>query len=204
MFKRLPLLVLAQLLALTGWAGEPPFLMAVEDVFTISGRGTVVTGRVERGSIQVGQPLELVGLEKDAQTQVVHIEVFRKLLTRVETGQNCGLLLRGLQRDQILRGQVLATPGSIQAHTTFSANTNWLPKDKGGRTTPITAEYRPYCQFRTASVTGEILDLTGSLEPSGDTPLKIRLQQPVALEKGQTFTISMGSRTIANGTITEL
>ena len=204
MQKRIYLLALAQLLALTGRAGEPPFLLSVEDVFSISGRGTVVTGRVERGSIKIGQAVELVGLGKDAKAEIVGIEVFRKQLNQVEAGTNCGLLLRGVTRNQVLRGQVLAAPGSIQAHREFSAKTSWLPKEKGGRTTAITADYHPYCQFRTASVTGDLVDLPASVEPGSETILKIRLQEPVAMEKGQAFTISMGSRTVANGTVTEL
>ncbi len=204
MLKRLHLLMLAQLLALTGWAGETPFLMSVEDVFSISGRGTVVTGRVERGRIKIGQPVELVGLGKDAKTVVSSIEAFRKQLDQAEAGTNCGILLRGLTRDQVLRGQVLAAPGSIQAHTEFSATTNWLPKEKGGRTTPLTSAYLPYCQFRSAGVTGELLDLPPNLEPTSETNLKIRLQQPVAMEKGQTFNILMGPRTVATGTVTEV
>lgn len=198
------MLVLAKLLALTGWAGETPFLMTVEDVFSISGRGTVVTGRVERGTIKVGQAVELVGLGKDAKAVVSGIEALRKQLGQAEAGTDCGILLRGLNRDQVLRGQVLATPGSIQAHTEFSATTNWLPKEKGGRTTPLTSAYLPYCQFRSAGVTGQLLDLPQSLEPGSETNLKIRLQQPVAMEKGQTFTILMGSRTVATGTVTDL
>lgn len=204
MFNRISLLALVQLLVLTGRAGPAPFLMTVEDVFSISGRGTVVTGRVERGSITVGQPVDLVGLGKDAKSKVLSVESFRKLLDKAEAGQNYGILLQGVSRDQVVRGQVLAAPGSIQAHSEFRATTNWVPKDKGGRTTPITSEYRPYCQFRSASVTGQLVDLEGSVEPGSETHLKIRLQEPVALEKGQAFIISMGSRTVANGTVSEV
>ncbi|MBX3170391.1 MAG: hypothetical protein KF760_23495 [Candidatus Eremiobacteraeota bacterium] len=187
---------------LTGWAGEPPFLMAVEDVFSITGRGTVVTGRVERGSIKKGQAVDLVGLSKDARTEVVAIESFRKQLDQAEAGKTYGILLKGLTRDQIVRGQVLARPDSIQAHSVFTANTAWLAKEQGGKSKAVTADYRPYCRFRTASVSGELVDLADSVQPGGEARLKFRLQEPVALELGQIFIISEGSRTVANGTVT--
>lgn len=199
--KRLHLLLVIQLLALTGWAGEAPFLLSVEDVFAISGRGTVVTGRVERGSVKVGQAVELVGLGKDARTVVTGIEVFRKQLDQADAGQNCGLFVRGLMRNQVVRGQVLAEPGSIQAYREFSAKIRWVPKDKGGLTKPLTSSFRPLCQFRTARVTGEPVDLPEGLEPSGESELKLRLQEPVALEKGQAFVLEMGSRKVAEGTV---
>lgn len=180
-----------------------PFLLPVEDVFSISGRGTIVTGRVERGAISVGDWVELVGIKETRRVQVNGVEMFRKPLEVAQEGDNVGLLLRGVERDEIERGMVLAAPGSITPHTRFQASVRILPKEEGGRHAPFFETYRPQFYFRTTDVTGAIGLPEGvdMVAPGDSLNLSVELVEPIALEKGQRFAIREGGRTIGEGTV---
>ncbi|WP_151409903.1 elongation factor Tu [Anaerococcus sp. Marseille-P9784] len=184
-----------------------PFLMPVEDVMTISGRGTVATGRVERGTLKVGDTVEIVGLtEKTSQAVVTGVEMFHKSLAQAESGDNVGILLRGVQRDEISRGQVLAKPGSVHPHTEFEGQVYVLTKEEGGRHTPFFSGYRPQFFFRTTDVTGDI-QLEEGVEmvmPGDNATFKITLQKPIALEEGLRFAVREGGRTVASGVVTKV
>jgi elongation factor Tu len=184
-----------------------PFLMSVEDVFSITGRGTVATGRIERGRIKVGEGVEIVGLIEQPLTSVVTgVEMFRKLLDEGEAGDNAGLLLRGIEKTQIRRGMVICKPGSITPHTEFKCEVYVLSKDEGGRHTPFFQKYRPQFYFRTTDVTGEV-ELNAGTEmvmPGDNTSLKVKLIQPIAMEKGLKFAIREGGRTVGAGQVTEI
>jgi elongation factor Tu len=184
-----------------------PFLMSVEDVFSITGRGTVATGRFERGRIKVGEPVEIVGLiEQPLSSVVTGVEMFRKLLDEGEAGDNAGLLLRGIEKTQIRRGMVICKPGSITPHTEFKCEVYVLSKDEGGRHTPFFQKYRPQFYFRTTDVTGEV-ELNAGTEmvmPGDNTSLKVKLIQPIAMEKGLKFAIREGGRTVGAGQVTEI
>ncbi len=184
-----------------------PFLMPVEDVFTITGRGTVATGRVERGVLKMGEEVEIVGLMEDKKkTVVTGIEMFRKLLDYAEAGDNIGALLRGIQRSEIERGQVLAKPGSIHPHTKFVGQVYVLTKDEGGRHTPFFNNYRPQFYFRTTDVTGVITlpDGTEMCMPGDNVDMKVELITPIAIEKGLRFAIREGGRTVGSGVVIEI
>ena len=184
-----------------------PFLMPVEDVFTITGRGTVATGRVERGMIKVGEEVEIVGLkEEKMKTTVTGLEMFRKLLDDAEAGDNIGALLRGVQRTDIERGQVLAKPGSIHPHTKFQGQVYVLKKDEGGRHTPFFNNYRPQFYFRTTDVTGVITlpEGTEMCMPGDNVDMKVELITPIAIEKGLRFAIREGGRTVGSGAVIEI
>ncbi|MDE6289144.1 MAG: elongation factor Tu [Ureaplasma sp.] len=185
---------------------DKPFLLAIEDVFTISGRGTVVTGRVERGQLKVNDEVEIVGLRPTQKTVVTGIEMFRKSLDFAQAGDNAGILLRGTKKDEVERGQVLCKPGSINPHTKFTAEVYVLKKEEGGRHTPIFSKYRPQFYFRTTDVTGAI-ELPAGVEmimPGDNTTITVELIAPVAIEKGSKFSIREGGRTIGAGTVTEI
>lgn len=186
---------------------DQPFLMPVEDVMTISGRGTVATGRVERGTLKVGDTVEIVGLTEDTkETVVTGVEMFHKSLDQAESGDNVGLLLRGITRDQISRGQVLAKPGSVNPHTEFEGQVYVLTKEEGGRHTPFFSGYRPQFFFRTTDVTGDI-ELEEGVEmvmPGDNATFKITLQKPIALEEGLRFAVREGGRTVASGVVTKV
>ncbi len=186
---------------------DQPFLMPVEDVFTITGRGTVATGRVERGTIKVSEEVEIVGLAKEAKkTVVTGVEMFRKLLDQAEAGDNIGVLLRGIQRNEIERGQVLAKPGTIHPHTKFKAEVYILTKEEGGRHTPFFNGYRPQFYFRTTDVTG-VIDLPAGTEmvmPGDNVTMTIELITPIAIEKGLRFAIREGGRTVGSGIVSEI
>lgn len=185
---------------------DKPFLLAIEDVFTISGRGTVVTGRVERGQLKVNDEVEIVGLKPTQKTVVTGIEMFRKSLDFAQAGDNAGILLRGTKKDEVERGQVLCKPGSINPHTKFTAEVYVLKKEEGGRHTPIFSKYRPQFYFRTTDVTGAI-ELAQGVEmimPGDNTTITVDLIAPVAIEKGSKFSIREGGRTIGAGTVTEI
>ena len=181
--------------------------MPVEDVFTISGRGTVATGRVERGQIKMGEPVEIVGLADEIKkTVVTGIEMFRKLLDYAEAGDNVGTLLRGIDKKEIERGQVLAKPGSIHPHTKFSGQVYVLSKDEGGRHTPFFNNYRPQFYFRTTDVTG-VISLPEGVEmcmPGDNVVMNVELITPIAIEKGLRFAIREGGRTVGSGVVTEV
>ncbi len=183
-----------------------PFLMPVEDVFTITGRGTVATGRVERGQIKMGDPVEIVGLAEESKKSVITgIEMFRKLLDYAEAGDNVGTLLRGIDKKEIERGQVLAKPGSIKPHTKFSGQVYVLSKDEGGRHTPFFNNYRPQFYFRTTDVTG-VISLPEGVEmcmPGDNVVMNVELITPIAIEKGLRFAIREGGRTVGSGVVTE-
>ena len=184
-----------------------PFLMSVEDVFSITGRGTVATGRIERGVIKVGEGIEIVGLmEAPLTSTVTGVEMFRKLLDRGEAGDNAGLLLRGIEKTQIRRGMVLCKPGSITPHTAFKGEVYVLSKEEGGRHTPFFNKYRPQFYFRTTDVTGEVTLPTGTemVMPGDNTSLSVVLIQPIAMEKGLKFAIREGGRTVGAGQVTEI
>ena len=186
---------------------EKPFLMAVEDVFSITGRGTVATGRVERGKVKVGDNVEIIGLSHDIKkTVVTGIEMFRKELDEGVAGDNVGLLLRGIEKDEVERGMVVAAPGSITPHTHFKAQVYVLKKEEGGRHTPFFNGYRPQFYIRTTDVTGEIKlpDGVEMVMPGDNIEMEIKLIYPVALEKGQRFAIREGGRTVGAGAITEI
>ena len=183
---------------------DKPFLMPVEDVFTITGRGTVATGRVERGTLHLSDELEILGVKEDVQkTVVTGIEMFRKMLDEAQAGDNIGALLRGINRDQIVRGQVLAKPGSVTCHSKFTAQVYVLTKDEGGRHTPFFNNYRPQFYFRTTDVTG-VCQLPGGTEmcmPGDNVEMTIELIHPVAMEQGLTFAIREGGRTVGSGRV---
>jgi elongation factor Tu len=184
-----------------------PFLMSVEDVFSITGRGTVATGRIERGKIKVGEGVEIVGMMPDKLTSTVTgVEMFKKLLDEGEAGDNAGLLLRGIEKTQIRRGMVICKPGSITPHTDFKAEVYVLSKEEGGRHTPFFNKYRPQFYFRTTDVTGEVHlnEGTEMVMPGDNTNLKITLIQPIAMEKGLKFAIREGGRTVGAGQVTEI
>jgi elongation factor Tu len=186
---------------------DQPFLMSVEDVFSITGRGTVATGRIERGRVKVGEGVEIVGLvEKPLTSTVTGVEMFRKLLDEGEAGDNAGLLLRGIEKTQIRRGMVIVKPGSITPHTDFKGEVYVLSKEEGGRHTPFFNKYRPQFYFRTTDVTGEV-ELPAGTEmvmPGDNTTLTVKLIQPIAMEKGLKFAIREGGRTVGAGQVTEI
>jgi elongation factor Tu len=184
-----------------------PFLMSVEDVFSITGRGTVATGRIERGRIKVGEPMEIVGLMEKALTSTcTGVEMFKKLLDEGEAGDNAGLLLRGIEKTQIRRGMVLCKPGSITPHTEFKGEVYVLSKEEGGRHTPFFNKYRPQFYFRTTDVTGEVTlnEGTEMIMPGDNTNFTVKLIQPIAMEKGLKFAIREGGRTVGAGQVTEI
>ena len=184
-------------------AMDRPFLMPIEDVFSISGRGTVVTGRVERGIINVGDEIEIVGIKDTTKTVCTGVEMFRKLLDRGEPGDNVGVLLRGVKREEVERGQVLCKPGSITPHTQFSAETYVLTKEEGGRHTPFFSNYRPQFFFRTTDVTGtiELPEGTEMVMPGDNVTMKVKLIAPIAMEEGLRFAIREGGRTVGAGVV---
>jgi elongation factor Tu len=186
---------------------DQPFLMSVEDVFSITGRGTVATGRIERGRIKVGESVEIVGLiEAPLTSTVTGVEMFRKLLDEGEAGDNAGLLLRGIEKTQIRRGMVIVKPGSITPHTEFKGEVYVLSKEEGGRHTPFFNKYRPQFYFRTTDVTGECVlpEGTEMVMPGDNTSLTVKLIQPIAMEKGLKFAIREGGRTVGAGQVTEI
>ena len=185
---------------------DKPFLMAVEDVFTISGRGTVATGRVERGMLHPNDEVEIVGLKPTRKTVVTSLEMFRKTLDFAEAGDNIGALLRGINRDEVERGQVLAKPGSVTPHTKFKAQVYVLTKEEGGRHTPFVSNYRPQFYFRTTDVTGVITlpEGTEMCMPGDNVEMSVELLAPIAIEKGTKFSIREGGRTVGSGNITEI
>ena len=185
---------------------DKPFLMPVEDVFTITGRGTVATGRVERGQLNLNDELEIVGIKDTQKTVATGIEMFRKLLDYAESGDNVGVLLRGINRDQIQRGQVLAKPGSVHPHTKFNGQVYVLSKDEGGRHTPFFANYRPQFYFRTTDITGviELPEGTEMVMPGDTVELTVELIHPIAIEQGTKFSIREGGRTVGSGNISEI
>jgi elongation factor Tu len=185
---------------------DKPFLMPVEDIFTIQGRGTVATGRIERGQIKVNEPVEIVGIKDTKQTVVTGVEMFKKLLDSGMAGDNVGLLLRGIERKEIERGQVIAKPGSITPHTKFKAEAYVLTKEEGGRHTPFFTGYRPQFYFRTTDVTG-VAKLPEGVEmvmPGDNIQMEIELIAPIAMEKGLRFAIREGGRTVGAGTVSEI
>ena len=185
---------------------DKPFLMPIEDVFSISGRGTVVTGRIERGVVKVGDEIEIIGFKPSEKKVVTGVEMFRKLLDSGQAGDNVGVLLRGVEKDDIERGQVLAKPGSIKPHTKFKAEIFVLSKDEGGRHTPFFNGYRPQFYIRTTDVTGT-LKLNEGVEmimPGDNTAVTVELIAPVALEKGAKFAIREGGRTVGAGSVTDI
>src|SRR3954471_4819146 len=187
-------------------ATDKPFLMPVEDVFSIAGRGTVATGRVERGIIKVGEEVEVVGLRPTQKTVITGVEMFRKLLDEGRAGDNIGALLRGLKREDVERGQVLSKPGSITPHTKFKAQIYVLKKEEGGRHTPFFQGYRPQFYFRTTDVTGVVTlpEGTEMVMPGDNTEMKVELIQPIAMEEGLRFAIREGGRTVGAGRVTKI
>lgn len=185
---------------------DKPFLMPVEDVFSIKGRGTVVTGRVERGKVKVNESLEIVGMKATQTTVVTGVEMFRKLLDEGMAGDNVGLLLRGIEKDQVERGQVMAAPGSVKPHTEFEAEVIILAKEEGGRHTPFFTGYRPQFYIRTTDVTGEVTLPTGveMVMPGDNTKMTVKLIVPVALEEGVRFAIREGGHTVGAGVVTKI
>jgi elongation factor Tu len=185
---------------------DKPFLMPIEDVFSISGRGTVVTGRVETGVIKVGEEVEIVGIRDTQKTVVTGVEMFRKLLDQGQAGDNIGALLRGVGREDVERGQVLAKPGSITPHTDFSAEVYVLSKDEGGRHTPFFANYRPQFYFRTTDVTGEVVlpEGTEMVMPGDNVNLGVKLIAPIAMDPGLRFAIREGGRTVGAGVVANI
>ncbi len=185
---------------------DKPFLMSVEDVFTITGRGTVATGRVERGVLKLSEEVEIVGINETRKTVVTGIEMFRKLLDFAEAGDNIGALLRGVNRDEIQRGQVLAKPGSVKPHTKFKAQVYVLSKEEGGRHTPFVANYRPQFYFRTTDVTG-VIQLPARVDlvmPGDNIEMTVELIHPIAVEQGTKFSIREGGRTVGAGSVVEI
>nr|MQS74693.1 elongation factor Tu [Escherichia coli] len=185
---------------------DKPFMMPVEDVFSITGRGTVATGRVERGQIKVGEEVEIIGLHDTSKTTVTGVEMFRKLLDYAEAGDNIGALLRGVAREDVQRGQVLAAPGSITPHTEFKAEVYVLSKDEGGRHTPFFSNYRPQFYFRTTDVTGvvHLPEGTEMVMPGDNVEMTVELIAPIAIEDGTRFSIREGGRTVGSGVVTEI
>jgi elongation factor Tu len=185
---------------------DKPFLMPIEDVFSISGRGTVVTGRVERGVVKVGEEVEIIGIRPTSKTTVTGVEMFRKLLDQGQAGDNIGALLRGIEREGIERGQVLAKPGSVTPHTVFVAEAYILTKDEGGRHTPFFANYRPQFYFRTTDVTG-IVKLPAGTEmvmPGDNISVEVELIVPIAMEEKLRFAIREGGRTVGAGVVAKI
>ena len=185
---------------------EKPFLMPIEDVFTITGRGTVVTGRVERGQLKLNDEVEIVGLKETKKTVVTGIEMFRKQLDYAESGDNAGVLLRGISREEVERGQVLAKPGTVTPHTKFKAQVYVLTKEEGGRHTPFFSNYRPQFYFRTTDVTG-VIELPEGVEmvmPGDNVEMTVELIAPIAIENGTKFSIREGGRTVGSGNISEV
>ena len=185
---------------------DKPFLMPIEDVFSISGRGTVVTGRVERGVVKVGDEIEIVGVKETTKTVCTGVEMFRKLLDSGEAGDNVGVLLRGTKRDEVERGQGLAQPGTITPHTKFEAETYILTKDEGGRHTPFFSNYRPQFYFRTTDITGtiELPDGTEMVMPGDNVNMKVNLIAPIAMDEGLRFAIREGGRTVGAGVVAKI
>ena len=185
---------------------DKPFLLPIEDVLTITGRGTVVTGRVERGIVHVNDEVEIVGIRETQKSVVTGLEMFRKILDYAEPGDNVGVLLRGINRDQVVRGQVLAKPGSITPHTKFTASVYVLKKEEGGRHTAFLSNYRPQFYFRTTDVTGVITLPAGvdMVMPGDNVELSVELIHPIAMEKGTKFSIREGGRTVGAGTVSEI
>jgi elongation factor Tu len=186
---------------------EKPFLMSVEDVFSITGRGTVATGRIETGVVKVGDNVEIIGMQEQKMTSTcTGVEMFRKLLDRGEAGDNCGILLRGIEKDQIRRGMVIAAPGSITPHTEFKGEIYVLKKEEGGRHTPFHNKYRPQFYFRTTDVTGEITMEAGRemIMPGDNVSITVKLIVPIAMDKGLRFAIREGGRTVGAGQVTEI
>jgi elongation factor Tu len=186
---------------------DKPFLMPVEDVFTITGRGTVITGRIERGIVKVNEEVEIVGIKAESQkTTVTGVEMFRKLLDEGQAGENVGLLLRGTKREDVERGQVVCKPGSITPHTEFDASVYILSKDEGGRHTPFFNNYRPQFYFRTTDVTGVVTLPSGTemVMPGDNTDMSVVLIQPIAMEEGLRFAIREGGRTVGAGRVTKI
>jgi len=198
--------------AVDSWIPQPerpldkPFLMPIEDVFSISGRGTVVTGRVETGIVKVGEEVEIVGIKDTTKTVVTGVEMFRKLLDQGQAGDNIGALLRGVAREDVERGQVLCKPGSIKPHTDFQAEVYVLSKDEGGRHTPFFANYRPQFYFRTTDVTGEVVlpEGTEMVMPGDNVNLGVKLIAPIAMDQGLRFAIREGGRTVGAGVVAEI
>jgi elongation factor Tu len=185
---------------------DKPFLMPIEDVFSISGRGTVVTGRVERGIVKVNDPISIVGLMKTPDTVCTGVEMFRKLLDQGQAGDNVGILLRGTKREEVERGQVLCKPGSITPHTKFEAEIYVLTKEEGGRHTPFFKNYRPQFYFRTTDVTGTVILQEGveMVMPGDNTKINVELISPIAMEEGLKFAIREGGRTIGAGVVSKI
>jgi elongation factor Tu len=185
---------------------DKPFLMPIEDVFTITGRGTVVTGKVDRGKLPINSEVEILGLRPTQKTIVTGIEMFHKEMDEAWAGENCGLLLRGIKRDEVERGQVVAKPGTITPHTTFEAQVYVLNKDEGGRHNPFYSNYRPQFYFRTTDVTGVITLPTDTemVMPGDNTEMTVELIQPIAMEEGLGFAIREGSRTVGSGRVTKI
>jgi elongation factor Tu len=185
---------------------DMPFMMAIEDVFSISGRGTVVTGRIDRGIVKVGETVEIVGIKPTTSTTVTGVEMFRKLLDQGQAGDNVGCLLRGIEREGIERGQVLAKPGSITPHTTFSAEVYVLTKEEGGRHTPFFSNYRPQFYFRTTDVTGvvKLPEGTEMIMPGDNVSIEVELIVPVAMEEKLRFAIREGGRTVGSGVVAKI
>src|SRR5690606_29144482 len=185
---------------------DKPFLMPIEDVFSISGRGTVVTGRVERGVVKVGDEIEIVGLKATTKTVCTGVEMFRKLLDQGEAGDNIGVLLRGTKREEVERGQVLAAPGSITPHTKFQCEAYILTKEEGGRHTPFFSNYRPQFYFRTTDVTGSVSLPQGTemVMPGDNVQMEVQLIQPIAMDEGLRFAIREGGRTVGAGVVAKI
>ncbi|MGH6820399.1 MAG: EF-Tu/IF-2/RF-3 family GTPase, partial [Methylocella sp.] len=185
---------------------DQPFLMPVEDVFSISGRGTVATGRVERGAVKVGEEVEIVGLRPTVKTVVTGVEMFRKLLDQGQAGDNIGALLRGTKRDDVERGQVLCKPGSVKPHTKFKAEAYVLTKDEGGRHTPFFTDYRPQFYFRTTDVTGVVTlpEGTEMVMPGDNVTMDVELIVPIAMEEKLRFAIREGGRTVGAGVVASI
>jgi elongation factor Tu len=182
---------------------DKPFLMPVEDVFTITGRGTVVTGRVDRGQIKTNDKIEIIGIKETQNAVVTGVEMFRKILDYAQAGDNVGLLLRGISRDQVERGQVIAKPGSVTPHTKFTAQVYVLSHDEGGRHTPFFSNYRPQFYFRTTDITG-VITLPEGVEmvmPGDNIEMQVELIHPIALEQGTKFSIREGGRTVGAGSV---
>jgi elongation factor Tu len=185
---------------------DKPFLMPVEDVFSITGRGTVATGRVERGVVKVGDEIEIIGIKETRKSVVTGVEMFRKLLDQAEAGDNIGVLLRGVSREEIVRGQVLSKPKSVSPHSEFKAEVYVLSKEEGGRHTPFFSNYRPQFYFRTTDVTGviELQEGTEMVMPGDNTTMTVKLIHPIAVEKGTKFSIREGGRTVGAGSVSEI
>jgi len=185
---------------------DKPFIMPIEDIFSIQGRGTVVTGRIERGIVKVGEPVEIVGFRDTRQTVVTGIEMFKKLLDEGRAGDNVGLLLRGIEKDDVERGQVVAKPKSITPHKKFKGSVYVLSKEEGGRHTPFFKGYRPQFYFRTTDVTGvaELPEGTEMVMPGDNVNLVVELITPIAMDKGLRFAIREGGRTVGAGTVTDI